>query len=30
MGRVRRRQGHNIRFGDHARQGSGLCEHDVP
>ena len=30
MGKVRRRQGHDVRFGDHARQCSGLREHDVP
>ena len=30
MGKVRRRQGHDVRFGDHARQYSALREHDVP
>ena len=30
MGKVSRRQGHNVRFGDHARQCSALREHNVP
>lgn len=30
MYKVRRRQGHDIRFGDHARKLSRLRKHDMP